>query len=206
MSPWNQCCRGTMGLMEMLNMSRKERNCLAVMGQVKHKKLSLREAADVMVLSYRQAKRVWRRYQDKGDAGLVQGLRGRPSARRTAAARFPGLPPVQPTGGHFHPCDHPAGMLDQHRWQPHHLPQQGRHRPALAFVRQVKDLHGFDQVVGQGGDGVEHPIGRQAFAGRMVQVQAAQDFLEQLSLPTLSRCRAMMASASVRPSSWVTKA
>ena len=66
-------------------MSRKERNRLAVMGQVKHKKLSLREAADVMVLSYRQAKRVWRRFQKKGDAGLVHGLRGRPSARRKAA-------------------------------------------------------------------------------------------------------------------------
>jgi hypothetical protein len=70
--------------MEILKMSQKERNRLAVMGQVKHRKLSLREAAAVMVLSYRQAKRVWRRYQDHGDAGLVHGLRGRPSARRTA--------------------------------------------------------------------------------------------------------------------------
>jgi len=70
--------------METLNMSRKERNRLAVMGQVKHRKLSLREAADVMVLSYRQAKRVWRRYKKKGAAGLVHGLRGRPSARRKA--------------------------------------------------------------------------------------------------------------------------
>jgi hypothetical protein len=39
-------------------MSRKERNRLTVMGQVKHSKLSLRDAAEVMVLSYRQAKRV----------------------------------------------------------------------------------------------------------------------------------------------------
>jgi len=66
-------------------MSRKERNRLAVMGQVKHRKLSLREAAEVMVLSYRQAKRVWRRYRAEGDAGLVHGLRGRPSARRKDA-------------------------------------------------------------------------------------------------------------------------
>ena len=65
-------------------MSRKERNRLTVMGQVKHRKLSLREAAEVMALSYRQAKRVWRRYRNKGDAGLVHGLRGRPSARRKA--------------------------------------------------------------------------------------------------------------------------
>jgi transposase len=68
--------------MEILIMSRKERNRLAIMVQVKHRKLSLREAADVMVLGYRQAKRVWRRYQEQGDAGLVHGLRGRPSVRR----------------------------------------------------------------------------------------------------------------------------
>ena len=63
-------------------MSRKERNRLMVMGQVKHRKLSLRDAAEVMVLSYRQAKRVWRRYQKRGDAGLVQL-----SARSTGARR-----------------------------------------------------------------------------------------------------------------------
>jgi hypothetical protein len=70
--------------MEILKMSQEERNRLAVMSQVKMSKLSLREAAEVMALGYRQAKRVWRRYQDQGDAGLVHGLRGRPSARRTA--------------------------------------------------------------------------------------------------------------------------
>jgi hypothetical protein len=37
-----------------------------------------------MALGYRQAKRGWRRSQDKGDAGLVHGLHGRPSARRKA--------------------------------------------------------------------------------------------------------------------------
>jgi len=55
------------------------------MGQVKHRELLLREADEVMVLSYRQAKRVWRRYQSEGDAGLVHGLRGQPSARRKDA-------------------------------------------------------------------------------------------------------------------------
>jgi hypothetical protein len=37
MSPWKRSCRGNMGFREMLNMSRKERNRLAVMGHVKHK-------------------------------------------------------------------------------------------------------------------------------------------------------------------------
>ena len=32
-------------------------------------------------MSYRQGKRIWRRYQVVGDAGLVHRLRGMPSAR-----------------------------------------------------------------------------------------------------------------------------
>jgi len=65
-------------------MSRKERNRLAIMVQVKQRKLSLGQSADVLRLSYRQVKRIWRRYQRQGDAGLVHRLRGRPSARRKA--------------------------------------------------------------------------------------------------------------------------
>jgi len=38
-----------------------------------------------MGVCYRQSKRIWRRYQDAGDAGLVHRLRGQPSARRKAA-------------------------------------------------------------------------------------------------------------------------
>ena len=35
-----------------------------------------------MGVTYRQAKRVWRRYRVEGDAGLVHRARGRPSPRR----------------------------------------------------------------------------------------------------------------------------
>ncbi|HEY3855211.1 MAG TPA: helix-turn-helix domain-containing protein [Verrucomicrobiae bacterium] len=63
-------------------MSRKERDRLSVMVQVKQKKLSLVKASQVLGVSYRQAKRLWRRYQDHGDAGLVHRLRGRPGSRR----------------------------------------------------------------------------------------------------------------------------
>ena len=65
-------------------MSRRERDRLAIMAQVKHQKLSLRLAAESLRLSYRQAKWVWRRYRDQGDAGLVHRLRGRASSRRKA--------------------------------------------------------------------------------------------------------------------------
>ena len=60
-----------------LLMSQKERPRLGVMKQVKAKLLSLVVAAQLLGVSYRQVKRVWRRYQDQGDAGLVHLGRGR---------------------------------------------------------------------------------------------------------------------------------
>ena len=55
-----------------------------VMVGIKQQELTLVQAAQVMDLSYRQAKRVWRRYRTEGDAGLVHRLRGQPSLRRKA--------------------------------------------------------------------------------------------------------------------------
>jgi transposase len=68
-------------------MSRKERKRLVIMSGVKRDELTLVQAAGLTGLSYRQVKRVWRRYQDQGDAGLVHRLRGRPSSRRFAPER-----------------------------------------------------------------------------------------------------------------------
>lgn len=65
-------------------MSRKERNRLTIMAGLKSGELTLVQAAGLASLSYRQIKRVWRRYQDQGDPGLVHRLRGRASARRIA--------------------------------------------------------------------------------------------------------------------------
>ena len=39
-----------------------------------------------MGVCYRQSKRIWRRYQDAGDRGLLHRLRGQPSARRKPQA------------------------------------------------------------------------------------------------------------------------
>jgi len=63
-------------------MSQKERTRLAVLAQVKSGQLKLVTAGAAMGVSYRQAKRVWQRYQDEGEAGLVHRSRGRPSPRR----------------------------------------------------------------------------------------------------------------------------
>ncbi len=62
-------------------MSRKERDRLTVMTGVKRRELTLVQAGELMAVCYRQSKRIWRRYQDAGDAGLVHRLRGQPSAR-----------------------------------------------------------------------------------------------------------------------------
>jgi hypothetical protein len=66
---------------EHLKMSQKERTRLGVMQQVKAQQITLVAACDVLGLGYRQIKRVWRRYQDAGDAGLVHRGRGRLSNR-----------------------------------------------------------------------------------------------------------------------------
>jgi hypothetical protein len=63
-------------------MSRKERERLAVMAGVRDRKLTLVQASELMEACYRQSKRIWRRYQGEGDAGLVHRLRGKPGARR----------------------------------------------------------------------------------------------------------------------------
>ena len=67
-------------------MSRKERNRLTIMVGIKGQELTLVQAAGLLGLGYRQTKRVWRRYQAEGDAGLVHRLRGKPSARRKPTA------------------------------------------------------------------------------------------------------------------------
>src|SRR6266478_406292 len=72
--------------MEKLLMSQKERKRLVVLEQVKAEQLTLVGAAEVMEVSYRQAKRIWQRYRKVGDEGLVHRSRGRPSGRRKPEA------------------------------------------------------------------------------------------------------------------------
>ena len=67
-------------------MSRKERDRLKIMTGVKAQELTLVQAAGLMGVGYRQSKRIWRRYQDQGDAGLVHRRRGQPGARRKPSA------------------------------------------------------------------------------------------------------------------------
>lgn len=73
--------------METLSMSGKERRRMEVLSRVKSRELSLVKAAEVLGISYRQAKRTWARYQEQGDAGLTHRLRGRASNRHVPPIR-----------------------------------------------------------------------------------------------------------------------
>jgi molybdenum-dependent DNA-binding transcriptional regulator ModE len=70
--------------METLLMSSKERRRLSVMTAIQAGQLSLARGAEAMRISYRQAKRIWKRYRKRGDAGLVHAARGRAGTRRIA--------------------------------------------------------------------------------------------------------------------------
>jgi hypothetical protein len=65
-----------------LRMSVTDRVRLDAMGRVKRGELTVVAAADLMGVSLRQARRVWKRFRAEGDCGLVHRLRGRSSNRR----------------------------------------------------------------------------------------------------------------------------
>src|SRR6201982_4339864 len=62
-------------------MSSRELERVEVMGRVRSGDLKLRDAAVILELSYRQTKRLWRRYREVGSKGLKHGNAGRPSNR-----------------------------------------------------------------------------------------------------------------------------
>jgi hypothetical protein len=62
-------------------MSSGELERVKVMGRVGSGELKLSDAAVMLELSYRQTKRLWRRYRQVGRKGLKHGNAGRPSNR-----------------------------------------------------------------------------------------------------------------------------
>jgi transposase len=66
-------------------LSKKELSRVEVMGRVKAHGLRLREATELLGLSYRQAKRIWARYRGGGAKALQHGNCGRVSNRAYAA-------------------------------------------------------------------------------------------------------------------------
>jgi transposase len=68
-------------------MSNRELDRVAVMGRVASGSLRLSSAAEILGLSYRQSKRLWRRYRQHGGEGLRHGNAGR-SSNRGKARKF----------------------------------------------------------------------------------------------------------------------
>lgn len=66
-------------------MSANERKRMTFLAGVKEGRLSLTEAAEAMGLGYRQAKRVWARFKEQRDGGLVHRSRGREGSRNKPA-------------------------------------------------------------------------------------------------------------------------
>jgi len=62
-------------------MSRRELGRVEVLARVRSRQLKVVDAAQLMHLSYRQAKRLWKRYREEGAAGLKHRSAGRPSHR-----------------------------------------------------------------------------------------------------------------------------
>lgn len=71
--------------MGLLVMNEKERLAKALMQMVVEKKLKLTKVATQLSISYRQVKRIYKRYKEEGDAGLVHKGRGRESNRKHSA-------------------------------------------------------------------------------------------------------------------------
>ncbi len=62
--------------MGVVTLSARERKRLELLSRVKEGVLKLVQAAGLCGLSCRQVKRVWKRYREQGDAGLVHRGRG----------------------------------------------------------------------------------------------------------------------------------
>jgi hypothetical protein len=70
--------------MDELRMSASDRIRLDAMQRVKRGEVSVVAAAELMEVSLRQCRRLWKRFLTLGDAGLIHQLRGRGSNRRLA--------------------------------------------------------------------------------------------------------------------------
>ena len=66
---------------DILTMSRKERDYLLEMKLISEGKMSIKDASSRLMLSYRHCRRIYKRFKEEGDKGLVHRSRGRRSNR-----------------------------------------------------------------------------------------------------------------------------
>ena len=63
-------------------MSQKERDRLRILSWVKEGQIKIKKAAEILELSYRHCRRIYKRYREEGEKGLIHRSRGRPSNRK----------------------------------------------------------------------------------------------------------------------------
>jgi hypothetical protein len=68
--------------MELLEMSKKELSRVEVMERIKAKKMTQKKGAEALGISVRQVRRLWKKYEEKGAAGLINKSRGKASNNR----------------------------------------------------------------------------------------------------------------------------
>ena len=87
----------------VLAMSQRERSRLVMMARVREEAMTIKEASEVIGVSYRQSRRIYKRYREEGDKGVIHRNRGRPSNRgkdckvKEAVLRLYTLEKIQPT-------------------------------------------------------------------------------------------------------------
>ncbi len=59
-----------------LAMNQRERWRLVIMSKVRERAMTIRESSEVMKISYRQSRRIYKRQREKGDRGLIHRNRG----------------------------------------------------------------------------------------------------------------------------------
>jgi len=64
-------------------MSTKEANRLHIIKLVENRTISLKKASEEMGVSVRHGKRIYKRYKEEGEVGLISKRRGRPSTNKT---------------------------------------------------------------------------------------------------------------------------
>ncbi|MQA92819.1 MAG: helix-turn-helix domain-containing protein, partial [Gemmatimonas sp.] len=108
--------------MERTAMSRKEFDRGAVFARVERRELTLKEAAELLKISYRQARRMYKRYRAEGPAGLVhrsvgcESNRARPGGEREGVLEIVrehyGGTPKRGPGQRFGPT-----LVAEHLWE-----------------------------------------------------------------------------------------
>lgn len=73
--------------MEDIIMSRKERARLEIFSRVKEGIFTQKKAASLLGVSYRQTRRMYKRYKEEGDKGLIHKGRGKKSNRSTSLSK-----------------------------------------------------------------------------------------------------------------------